>query len=314
VCVYVYLSNNNVAEDEIANNEDQNSINSNPTVENNEDSSAQTEHEEEQSDNEVEAPVTTRSGRVTKAPIKMNLHQCHLHTQGHAQDKYSTENAQVIAKIINNINDIMVNTNHKHHSFVETFSLKKGLQKFGQKGHDAASGEMMQLHDRQVFKPIDISTLTQQEKKRAMDSLIFLTEKRDGRVKAQTCANGSTQRIYTNKEEAASPTAMTESILLTSTINAKEKRDIMTVDIPNAFVQTDIETNNGERIIMKIKGQLVDMLVTLDPETYADYVTQEGNGQVLYVQVLKALYGMLQLSLLFYKKTQKGSGKHWIHC
>jgi hypothetical protein len=50
--------------------------------------------------------------------------------------------------------------------------------------------------------------------------------------------NGSTQRIYTNKEDAASPTVMTKSILLTSTIEAKEKQYVMTVDIPNAFVQT----------------------------------------------------------------------------
>jgi hypothetical protein len=162
---------------------------------------------------------------------------------------------------------------------------------------------MKQLHERGEFMPVDISTLSLQEKTRAMDSLIFLTEKRDGRIKARTCANGSTQRIYTNKEDAASPTAMTESILLTS--EAKEKGDVMTVDIPNAFVQTEIETNNGERIMMKIKGPLVDMLVTMDSETYEEFVVQEGNVNVLYVQVLKALYGILQSSLLFYKKLKK---------
>ena len=138
-----------------------------------------------------------------------------------------------------------------------------------------------------------------------MDSLIFLTEKRDGRIKARTCANGSTQRIYTNKEDTASPTAMTESILLTATIEAKENRDIMTVDIPNAFVQTDIDQNTKERIMMKIKGPLVDMLVEMDEQTYAAFVVFDGKTKVLYVQVLKALYGMLQSSLLFYKKLKK---------
>jgi Reverse transcriptase (RNA-dependent DNA polymerase) len=164
---------------------------------------------------------------------------------------------------------------------------------------------MKQLHDRAVFKPIDIGTLTQQEKKRAMDSLIFLTEKRDGRIKARTCANGSTQRTYINKEEAASPTATTKTILLTATIEAKEGRDVMTVDIPNAFVQTDMESTDGERIMMKIKGPLVDMLVAMDAETYQHFVVYEGKVKVLYVQVLKALYGMLQSSLLFYKKLKK---------
>ena len=74
--------------------------------------------------------------------------------------------------------------------------------------------------------------MTQTEKQRAMESLIFLTEKRDGRIKARACANGSSQREYINREDATSPTAATESILITATIDAKENRDIMTADIP----------------------------------------------------------------------------------
>jgi hypothetical protein len=199
-------------------------------------------------------------------------------------------------------NNMMVNN---HYSFVETYSLKRGLKKFGKQGYDAAYNEMKQLHDRAVFVPRRVSELTQQEKRRAMESLIFLTEKRDGRIKGRTCANGSTQRGYINKEDAASPTAMTESILLTGTIDAEEKRDVMTADIPNAFVQTDMEPIGNERVMMKIKGPLVDMLVALDPELYSDYVVMENGTKVLYVQVLKALYGMLIASLLFYKKLRK---------
>jgi hypothetical protein len=45
-----------------------------------------------------------------------------------------------------------------------------------------------------------------------MDSLIFLVEKSDGRIKARTCANGSLQRNYIDKEEATSPTALTEQL------------------------------------------------------------------------------------------------------
>jgi hypothetical protein len=49
--------------------------------------------------------------------------------------------------------------------------------------------------------------------------------------------------LYVIKEEAASPTAMTESILLTATIEAKVNRDVMAVDIPNAFIQTDMDSD-----------------------------------------------------------------------
>jgi hypothetical protein len=75
------------------------------------------------------------------------------------------------------------------------------------------------------------------EKKRAMESLIFLNEKRDGEtVKVRMCANGSTQRAYISREEVASPTVSSEAIITTGVIDAKQRRDVMTLDIPNAFV------------------------------------------------------------------------------
>jgi hypothetical protein len=52
-----------------------------------------------------------------------------------------------------------------------------------------------------------------------MESLIFLVKKQDGWIKACTCANGSTQHAYTEHNEAASQTAMTELILMTASHN-----------------------------------------------------------------------------------------------
>ncbi len=132
-----------------------------------------------------------------------------------------------------------------------------------------------------------------------MESLIFLVEKRDGRVKGRACASGCTQQDSIDREDAASPMAATESILITALIEAKQKRDVMTADIPNAFVQTDIKPAEiGKRTIMKIIGPLVDMLVKIGPEIYEPNVSYK-KGKVLYVKMLKALYGML-VSLLLY--------------
>ena len=157
-----------------------------------------------------------------------------------------------------------------------------------------------------MFKLIDVSKLTAQEKKRAMESLIFLVEKCDGRIKARTCANGSVQRDWMNREETASPTATTESILLTSVVDAEEGRDVAIIDIPHAFVQTEIpEAKPGDRIIMKIRGPLVDMLIELEPETYKDHYVYEGTNKVLYIVVCRAIYGMMQSAILFYKKLRK---------
>ena len=114
--------------------------------------------------------------------------------------------------------------------------------------------------------------MTLRERKKAMESLIFLTEKRDGTIKARTCANGSTQRVCCDKEDSASPTASVESIMLTSLIEAVESRDVATVDIPNAFIQTVVgRDKDGDRIVVKVRGKLVDMLMELDP-SHADHV------------------------------------------
>ncbi|KAL7565950.1 hypothetical protein ACA910_008408 [Epithemia clementina (nom. ined.)] len=221
---------------------------------------------------------------------------------------YSQETGKVIAHAICFLNETHINpkSTKRLYLFVETYGLEKGLKKFGDKGYKAAFGEMKQLHDRVCFVPVNIADLTPSEKARAMESLIFLTEKRDGSIKGRTCANGSVQRQWMDREETASPTAATEAILLTVIVDAHESRDVMIADIPNAFIQTPMpKANKGERVIMKIRGSLVDMLVEMSPEIYQEHVVIEAGNKILYVIVTKAIYGMLVSALLFYKKLKK---------
>jgi hypothetical protein len=191
----------------------------------------------------------------------------------------------------------------KLYSNLITYSLQKGIKKFGRAGFDSAKGEMQQLHDRECWQPIKVETMSASEKKKALESLIFLVEKKSGTIKARHCANGSKQREWINSDEAASPTVMTESVMLTATVEAKERRDVATFDIPNAFIQTHVDEkdNQGDRIIMKIRGAMVDMLIEVDP-SYEEFVVEERGQRVLYVHILRAIYGMLMSGLLFYKK------------
>eukprot|EP00957_Ditylum_brightwellii_P153598 11689568-Ditylum_brightwellii.AAC.1 len=124
------------------------------------------------------------------------------------------------------------------------------------------------------------------ERKRAMESLIFLVEKCGRTVKVCTCANGSTQCTYISKEEATSPTAATESVILTAAIDAKQRRDAIMMDTLNAFVQTDIP-QKGCKVVMKIRCLLVDILIALCPGLYDNYVVSERGHKVLYVIMLK---------------------------
>jgi hypothetical protein len=136
-----------------------------------------------------------------------------------------------------------------------------------------------------------------------LESLIFLTEKQDGTIKARHCANGSVQREWMSREDVSSPTVNTESTLLTAVIEAEEGREVATCDIPNAFIQTQMEESKqgGNRTIMKIKGCLINILCEMDP-SYDEYVIYENNIKVLYVHITKAIYGLLESAMLFYKK------------
>ena len=49
---------------------------------------------------------------------------------------------------------------------------------------------------------------------------------------------------------------------------------------------------------------MVDMLLELDP-TYESYVVYEKGQKILYVHILRAIYGMLMSGLLYYKKFKK---------
>jgi hypothetical protein len=79
-----------------------------------------------------------------------------------------------------------------NYQFAQTYSLMKSIKEFGDKGCQAAHKEMKPLHDHIEFKPTASKELSTIKKRRAMESLIFLTEKKDRKIKARICANGRT--------------------------------------------------------------------------------------------------------------------------
>jgi hypothetical protein len=123
--------------------------------------------------------------------------------------------------------------------------------------------------------------MTYSEKKKALESLLFLTEKRGGRIKGRLVYNGKPTRQWLNKDEATAPTASLEGIMLTAIIDAKEGRDVMSADISNALIQVNMpEIKDGDdRVIMKITGVLVDLLVEIDPARYGPYVVYEDGNK-----------------------------------
>ena len=188
------------------------------------------------------------------------------------------------------------------HYVMLQLSLKAGLKQWKDRGTKAVSKELAQLHYRDVYEPLDVTKLTKEEKDGALESHLFLKDKHHtDDIKGRLVAGGNKQRGTIDPERASSPTVSTESVLLTATIDAEEGRDVATIDIPNAFVQTELSSD--EMVVMRLRGKLAELMVQVAPEIYSKYVIYNNKGEtMLYVRLLKALYGIIRAAILFYEK------------
>jgi hypothetical protein len=63
------------------------------------------------------------------------------------------------------------------------YGLKTGLKRFGSRVDTAVTKELSQLHTMNCFRPCGASSLTRDDRRNALSSLMFLTEKRSGDTK-----------------------------------------------------------------------------------------------------------------------------------
>jgi hypothetical protein len=92
---------------------------------------------------------------------------------------------------------------------------------------------------------------------------------------------------------------MSEIIFIQGTIFAHKCCDVVTCDIPSAF----LHANNPDYVLMHLDRILAKLMVQVAPSIYHKYVTSNAKGKpVLYVQIEKAAYGVMKSALLFYPK------------
>jgi hypothetical protein len=199
-------------------------------------------------------------------------------------------------------------------AFAQTYSLSKGIKKFGTAGEEAVLTEMNQLHNRGCFRPKNVDEMTNEIRRQAMGSIMFLTEKRDGSIKARNVADGRKQRTWMAKDEATSPTVLLEALILTCVIAAKEGRKVVVVDIPHAFVETPHEKVRCEHPmdLMKVKRKAggcsgddgATALRTLrnTRRQYAGVILGDSNGPVRHDQEPTTVL----------QETEEGPGKYRI--
>jgi hypothetical protein len=99
---------------------------------------------------------------------------------------------------------------------------------------------------------------------------MYLKEKRDGRIKGRGCADGRPQRVYTTKAESSSPTTSLARLIMTCVIDAYEKRDVATVDIPGAFLQTKMPSDKKVHVVLE--GRIAELLAKITPDVYREFV------------------------------------------
>ena len=63
------------------------------------------------------------------------------------------------------------------------------------------------------------------------------------------------------------------------------------LDIPGAFIQADMP--DSELVHVRLTEVMGDKLLEIDEAMYKPYIMYEKGQKVLYVKLLKALYGML---------------------
>ena len=93
---------------------------------------------------------------------------------------------------------------------------------------------------------MDARLLIREDRMKDLSSLMFIVEKRDGRVRERKCSVGSKQRNFTGcvKLDWAQPTVTNNGVVITSTIEAHKGRDVAVADLPNAF----LNANNSEKL------------------------------------------------------------------
>jgi hypothetical protein len=179
-------------------------------------------------------------------------------------------------------------------------SIQEGMKKYKDEGKASAMKEIVNLTDNDCFGETQYEKLTQEAKDKALPILMFMVLKRNGLLKTRGCANGSVQRLYTNKEDVSSPTPDFYAFKFVCAVIAREGRDVASVDLPGFFLQTD----QDELILLKLTGAVALLLVESDPK-WRKHLRKENGKWVIYVICKKAIYGTMNAALLAYKKLAK---------
>ena len=177
-------------------------------------------------------------------------------------------------------------------------SLKKARAKYGDKvANAAAKQELGGLLFKKIGRPRMWGSLNSYEKKRIISCSLFLREKYLAtgafeKLKARLVAGGHQQdrSLY---DDVSSPTVSKTALFINAAIAATERREVVTVDIGQAYLNADMV---GTKPLMRIPEEYAEIIVSLEPE-WRKFLNDKG---ALLLELDKALYGCIESARLWY--------------
>ena len=129
----------------------------------------------------------------------------------------------------------------------------------------------------------------------ALLAINVIKEKRCGKVKGRTVADGRKQRALHAKDETTSPTASTDALMLSTMIDACEERDVATADVAGACLHAEPD----DFTLLKLEGDSVDIMCNAS-EHHKEFVMCKKGKKALCLRLLKASCGCVQSALLWH--------------
>ncbi|MBS0645922.1 MAG: hypothetical protein JSR97_04975 [Verrucomicrobia bacterium] len=184
-----------------------------------------------------------------------------------------------------------------YREILATYNIKKAINDYGEEGIESMTKEMKQLHDKDVFEPVDYNVLDALQKLRILRSIMLVKRKRNNTLKSRFLADGSKQLRSLSQVDPSSPTVSIESLFIQSAIDAMEKRFHATIDVEGAYLHCPMK----EVVMIRVEKVIADILIKIDPK-YGAFRLPDGS---IVLRLKKALYGCIQSARLFYENVSK---------
>ena len=117
------------------------------------------------------------------------------------------------------------------------------------------------------------------------------------KTKRKTCADGRPQRWYITKEYTSLPTIYLEDLFTSLIIDAHEGKYVTIFYVPGAYLNTKIPKNKF--ILLKIEEEFLEIMCKVNPKLKKS-VRVENGVKVIYLSLMKDLYGWMEYATLWY--------------